>query len=214
MVKVVEDDLSSEESAPIYIDAMFNADAKADSFTEKNATLTKNYWAPRWKVCSSAYFLSYATSFLRCGNLSQLSSTKFPGTKLIYFQYVVNLLRDTAYKHYDQNGVYNPPPEPEVDAPSDVDTGSQEETEEEMQVFSGATGKIIGPKGSKIQEIKAASVVTDIKMPAKNEDGSRPKARELVIITITGKPRAIAKAKKLIQEVVDEWVRFSSPLFE
>jgi hypothetical protein len=83
-----------------------------------------------------------------------------------------------------------------------------------MQVFSGATGKIIGPKGSKIQEIKAASVVTDIKMPAKNEDGSRPKARELVIITITGKPRAIAKAKKLIQEVVDEWVRFSSPLFE
>ncbi len=85
MVKVVEDDLSSEESAPIYIDAMFNADAKADSFTEKNATLTKNYWAPRWKVCSSAYFLSYATSFLRCGNLSQLSSTKFPGTKLIYF---------------------------------------------------------------------------------------------------------------------------------
>jgi DNA-directed RNA polymerase specialized sigma54-like protein len=54
MVKVVDDDLSSEESAPIYIDAMFNADAKADSFTEKNATLAKNYWAPRWKVCSSA----------------------------------------------------------------------------------------------------------------------------------------------------------------
>jgi len=82
-----------------------------------------------------------------------------------------------------------------------------------MQVFSGSTGKIIGPKGSKIQEIKAASAVTDIKMPAKNEDGSRPKARELVTITIIGKPRAIAKAKKLIQEVVDEWVHFLSPLF-
>jgi len=75
MVKVVDDDFSSEGSAPIYIDAMFNADAKADSFTEKNATLTKNYWAPRWKACSSAYIPLKATHFLRCDNLLQLSST-------------------------------------------------------------------------------------------------------------------------------------------
>lgn len=75
-----------------------------------------------------------------------------------------------------------------------------------MEVFQGATGKIIGTRGAKIQEIKKTSGVTDIKMPAKNEDGPRPKARELVNITIIGKGRAIATARTLIQAVVDEWV--------
>jgi hypothetical protein len=75
-----------------------------------------------------------------------------------------------------------------------------------MSVYSGSTGKIIGSKGAKIQEIRKASNVKDIKMPAKNEDGTRPKARELVEITIIGKPRAIAKARELIQEVVNKWV--------
>ncbi len=75
-----------------------------------------------------------------------------------------------------------------------------------MEVFSGATGRIIGGKGAKIQEIKKTSGVTDIKMPAKSEDSPRPKARELVNITIIGKGRAIATAKTLIQAVVDEWV--------
>jgi len=78
-----------------------------------------------------------------------------------------------------------------------------------MSVFSGATGKIIGPKGAKIQEIKRVANVKDIKMPAKSEDGTRPKARELVELTITGKPRAIAKARELIQGLVDEWVCLS-----
>lgn len=80
-----------------------------------------------------------------------------------------------------------------------------------MEVFSGATGKIIGAKGAKIQEIKKTSGVTDIKMPAKNEDGPRPKARELVNITIIGKGRAIATARTLIQAVVDEWVCLLPP---
>ena len=75
-----------------------------------------------------------------------------------------------------------------------------------MEVFHGATGRIIGGRGAKIQEIKKTSGVTDIKMPAKNEDGPRPKARELVNITIIGKGRAIATARTLIQAVVDEWV--------
>jgi hypothetical protein len=82
-----------------------------------------------------------------------------------------------------------------------------------MSVFSGATGKIIGPKGAKIQEIKRNANVKDIKMPAKNEDGTRPKAREPVDITIIGKPRAITKARELIQEVVDEWVCLLSFVF-
>jgi hypothetical protein len=80
-----------------------------------------------------------------------------------------------------------------------------------MEVFFGATGKIIGTKGAKIQEIKKTSGVTDIKMPAKSEDGPRPKARELVNITIIGKGRAIATTRTLIQAVVDEWVCLLPP---
>jgi hypothetical protein len=80
-----------------------------------------------------------------------------------------------------------------------------------MEVFYGATGKIIGTRGAKIQEIRKASGVTDIKMPAKSEDGPRPKARELVSITIIGKGRAIANAKTLIQALVDEWVCIIPP---
>ena len=81
-----------------------------------------------------------------------------------------------------------------------------------MEVFQGATGKIIGPKGAKIQEIKKTSGVTDVKMPAKSEDGPRPKARELVNVTIIGKGRAIATAKTLIQAVIDEWVGLFLPI--
>lgn len=82
-----------------------------------------------------------------------------------------------------------------------------------MSVYVGSTGKIIGPKGAKIQEIKKASNVTDIKMPPKTEGGDRPKARDPVDITIIGKPRAIAKAREMIQEVVNEWVRLHSRLY-
>jgi hypothetical protein len=83
--------------------------------------------------------------------------------------------------------------------------------EEVMQIFSGATGKIIGPKGAKIYEIKDATHVEDIKMPAKNEDGTRPRARELVDITIKGTQTQINAAKAMIQTVNDEWVSFSFP---
>lgn len=76
-----------------------------------------------------------------------------------------------------------------------------------MEFFAGASGAIIGPKGAKISEIKKSTGVKDIKMPAKNEDGPRPKARDLVELTIVGKGRAVAKAREMIQAVVDEWVR-------
>lgn len=82
-----------------------------------------------------------------------------------------------------------------------------------LEVFYGSTGRIIGPKGAKIQEIKKTSGVTDIKMPAKSEDGPRPKAREPVNITIIGKGRAIATARNLIQAVVDEWVCVLRPSY-
>ncbi|KAE9381198.1 hypothetical protein N431DRAFT_424789 [Stipitochalara longipes BDJ] len=91
------------------------------------------------------------------------------------------------------------------------DPDSTEEREVQMEVFAGSTGKIIGPKGAKIQEIRAASRVTDIKMPAKSEDGPRPKARDLVTITLIGKGRAVNAARDLIQAVVDEWANAPRP---
>jgi len=53
LVKFSSDDLSDEhgENGVISADASWNQDAKADKFTVKNDKLTKNYWAPRWKVC-------------------------------------------------------------------------------------------------------------------------------------------------------------------
>jgi hypothetical protein len=113
-----------------------------------------------------------------------------------------------AFERYEKNGDKKDEPEPAeaFDMYGTADGESQEETEEVMGVFAGATGKIIGPKGSKIQEIKSASNVKDIKMPTRQEGFDRPRARDLVEITILGKPRAIRKAMELIQEVVDEWV--------
>ncbi len=122
-------------------------------------------------------------------------------------QYIVNAIRTTAYERYEKNGVYIPEPEPEVVVDDkDEQLDSNEEREEEMEVYSGSIKAIIGTKGAKIQEIRATSRVTDIKMPAKNEDGPRLKARELVTVTIMGKGRAIKTAREMIQAVVDEWV--------
>ena len=82
------------------------------------------------------------------------------------------------------------------------------EKEEPMDFPAGCSGAIIGPKGAKISEIKKTSGVKDIKMPEKSDDPStRPRARDLVQLTIIGKARAISKAKEMIQVVVDEWVR-------
>jgi hypothetical protein len=49
---------------------------------------------------------------------------------------------------------------------------SWEGREEQMSIFLGATGKIISPNGAKIWGIRSAAGVKDIKMPAKNEDGT------------------------------------------
>ncbi|KAN0122759.1 hypothetical protein V8E51_001085 [Hyaloscypha variabilis] len=128
------------------------------------------------------------------------------------WKYVVNALRTTAYERYEKNGVYIPEPEPEVVIDDkDEQLDSNEEREEEMEVYSGSIKAIIGTKGAKIQEIRATSRVTDIKMPAKNEDGPRLKARELVTVTIMGKGRAIKTAREMIQAVVDEWANAPRP---
>lgn len=73
-------------------------------------------------------------------------------------------------------------------------------------VFSGSVGQIIGPKGAKIKEIKEATAVVSIDTPAKAEDGSRPRARDQVPLTLKGTQHNIDMAKNMIQTVVDGWV--------
>ena len=80
-----------------------------------------------------------------------------------------------------------------------------------MQVFSGCTSKIIGAKGAVITELKKQSGVKDIQTPPREEEGEpKRRPRDLVDVTIIGKPAAIAKAKELIQEIVDKWVSSAS----
>lgn len=89
--------------------------------------------------------------------------------------------------------------------------------EDTHEVFQGSVGQIIGPKGSKIKEIKNASSVISIDTPKKSKDGPRLKARDLVLVSIKGTRHNINQAKKLIQVVVDEWVsaipRINSRMF-
>jgi hypothetical protein len=199
LVKLTSDNLDTSESAVIDGDAAWTAEAKADKFTLKNDKIKANYWVPRWKVC-------------------------FPPSRYLFkanivYQNVVNILRTMMYEGYERNGVKKPEPEVVPGGDDEPDAGpdnSPEDGEEKFTVFAGCSGKIIGPKGAKIQELKRLSGVKDIKMPAKDEDAPRPRARDPAEITLIGKVRAIAKAKVLIQEIVDEWVcpnHFLSSLF-
>ena len=220
MVKFTSEDPSAENAVNgrIETDAAWNADVKTDAFTLKNDKLLGNYWAPRWKVCPTTCPLH---GILRPCHLLLITLAKdglIHGKGLIILtasQYVVNALKHTAYFRYEKNGDQKPP-EPTLIAEAEDARGneSQEEREEKMSVFMGSTGKIIGPKGAKINEIKLASGVKDVKMPPKRDEGEpRPKARSLVEVTIIGKPRTIAKARELIQRVVDEWVCLYPKLF-
>ncbi|KAE8446440.1 hypothetical protein EG329_012045 [Mollisiaceae sp. DMI_Dod_QoI] len=133
------------------------------------------------------------------------------------WKYVVKYLDDRMWEDFDKFGnEVKYEVESEIPRGTDITygatkNGSLEEVEDIMMVFSGATGKIIGPKGSKIHEIKDATHVVEIQMPPKNEDGSRPRARELVGVTLKGTQDNINKAKAMIQDVVDEWANAPRP---
>jgi hypothetical protein len=108
---------------------------------------------------------------------------------------------------FNKNGTPKPEPEPEPvkanAANAAHDTG--EVIDEVYEVFNGAKGSIIGPKGAKITEIKSGSGVKDVKIPPR-EETSHLRARDMLGITITGTKTSIEKAKALIDEVVSGWV--------
>lgn len=69
----------------------------------------------------------------------------------------------------------------------DDDWGNSSEVIQElMAVYNGCTGAIIGKKGTKIKEIRAATGIKDIKMPRSNHVSRRLQSHELVQITIRG----------------------------
>ena len=160
----------------IVTDAAWSEDAQKDEFTTTVDKLIRNYWAPRWK---------YIAKYLRARMASDFEKD---GTEIEH------------------------PLEPEVARGAEASkgsvvlTGSLEEVEDSMEVFAGSAGKIIGPKGSKIFEIKDATKLVDIKIPPKNDEGPRPKARDKVSVVLQGTQDNINKAKVMIQAIVDEWV--------
>lgn len=105
------------------------------------------------------------------------------------WKYVATYLRARMGEDFDKHGVEieRPVEVSEDEAAGDDDDNSKEEIEEQFDIFFGCTGAIIGPKGSKIKEIRDASGVKDIQMPPKDESGGeRPRARDLTQITLKG----------------------------
>ncbi|PBP16518.1 hypothetical protein BUE80_DR012724 [Diplocarpon rosae] len=117
------------------------------------------------------------------------------------WKYVVAYLRERMYAYNEFADIVPELDEPKafVEAGGSFDENDDTEQEFEMDIFSGSSGTIIGTKGSKIQELKSLSGVKDIRMPKKEEDSPRPRARDIVKITLIGTGRAIAKAKVLIE---------------
>lgn len=199
LVKYTSDDLSDDTEC-VVTSATWCKEAQADKFSKKHEELSKHYWTPRWKVRTFTMSNSLRPRVLAA-----------PRSRTNYYQYVVNILRNEMAHRYEKNGTYIPEPKSELDSDEEGAqvSSSSEIIEEPMEVFAGCTGKLIGPKGSKINELKKASGCKDIKMPEKDESADRPKARSPVSITLIGTARQIAKARKLVQEVVDEWVCLS-----
>ena len=123
------------------------------------------------------------------------------------WKYVVKYLHARMWDDFNKNGTPKPEPEPEPvkanAANAAHDTG--EVIDEVYEVFNGAKGSIIGPKGAKITEIKSGSGVKDVKIPPR-EETSHLRARDMLGIAITGTKTSIEKAKALIDEVVSGWV--------
>ncbi|KAK6580078.1 hypothetical protein PZA11_007100 [Diplocarpon coronariae] len=131
------------------------------------------------------------------------------------WKYVVAYLRERMYAYNEFGDIV-----PELDEPKifveaaengSFDENDNTEQEAEMDIYSGSSGTIIGPKGSKIQELKSRSGVKDIRMPKKDEDAPRLRARDTVKITLIGTGRAISRARDLIQAIVDEWASAPRP---
>lgn len=180
LVKRTSDDLLGEGAldAVVCSDAAWTPEAIKDSITIVIDGLDCNYWCPRWK-------------------------------------YLVKYLRDRMAHDYDKHGNEIHP-----QVPSDIPRGTSmhvgggaaavydngEIIEDVTQICSGATGKVIGPKGSKLFEIKDATGVKDIIMPTKVEGGERPRARDPVDVSLKGTRTQINAAIAMIQAVNDEWV--------
>ncbi|KAF2429304.1 hypothetical protein EJ08DRAFT_735073 [Tothia fuscella] len=137
------------------------------------------------------------------------------------WQYIVRYLRERVLHDFESNGTEIVRAEPEKPAvTTDLKGGkggkggagadSFGEISEEIEVFAGSKGKIIGPGGSMIKEIKAATGVFGIDLGPKDIE-PRPRARDPANITLKGTPAAVAKAKAMIMDIVDAWANNRPP---
>ncbi|KAH7413080.1 hypothetical protein BKA64DRAFT_719036 [Cadophora sp. MPI-SDFR-AT-0126] len=145
----------------------------------------------------------------KAGSKAVASTTKFYWAPRWHF--VVESLRERMYAYTQDGSTAIEVIEPELAKIGEdgVDDNDQTEHEDIVQVPAGCTGIIIGLKGAKINELKSVSGVEDIKMPERTEP--RPRARDLVNVTIIGRKGSINKAKGLIQAIADEWLNAPRP---
>ncbi|KAL2061315.1 hypothetical protein VTL71DRAFT_7588 [Oculimacula yallundae] len=121
------------------------------------------------------------------------------------WNYVIRYLRSRmeAYNRDGSQAIEIVEPSAPGVAEAAEDDNDPTEIEEPMEIPAGCTGIIIGPKGSKMQELKNQSGVVNIQMPERAEP--KPKAREPVTMFLKGRKSAINKAKALIEAIVQEW---------
>lgn len=70
--------------------------------------------------------------------------------------------------------------------------------------FNQVTVAIFGKGGAQIKDVREKSKVSKLDVPDRN---SGLRSRDEVPLTIVGTPRAIETARKLIQKILDDWVK-------
>lgn len=182
VVKLTSDDLQRDDwyNGCICTEAAYNKEASKDEHTEKVNKMVKDYWMPRWKHTVFYLRRRMADDFDKFGDVK-------------HHEPLIDDARAAGAGAGNASGA--------------ADDGTIIEVP--MPVFAGCTGKIIGTQGAKIKEIKAATHVAEINMPAKVEGPDRPRGRAFVDVGLKGTLTQINAAKVMIQEVMDEWVSFS-----
>ncbi|CZR62998.1 uncharacterized protein PAC_12895 [Phialocephala subalpina] len=185
VVKYASDQLEDDDAYERVIgaDVAWTPEGRNDPFTMKHDSMSRSYWAPRWK-----YLCRYLTD--RMWNDFEKDGTVIE--------------REHEPENVGRGGGGNgAAATSNGGGAAEYDDGSEQE--EVMEVFSGITGRIIGPGGSKIKEIKAETSIANIDLPKREDGAPRPRPREMVNITLKGTRTAINKVKVIIKEISDEW---------
>jgi len=147
------------------------------------------------------------------------------------YNWVVSVLKKLAHDfEYDGSELYPNVPDPELrpgfTAPSantqsgainsndaafsghhDLQGDQNEEIKFRFTIYSGAAGKVIGPKGSILQEIKSETGVQQVNIEKNPEGGDKPRARDPKEVELVGTRAACRLAFAKIDKINSDWVR-------